>query len=160
MAIEIRLKFSRLQGVLALRHVDDAAPEHELADRIGETAVRNGEAILDGEPRPLLVGREEDVDRRAKGDLGIEGTGGAGDQDRLVSGLLLEERGNLSRGLAEVGGDRHTRLSRLDGRGEDAQQEAEGGGNRLEFHGAPQLSRHRRSSAIIEYIGFQAKRFA
>jgi len=48
-------------------------------------------------------------------DLGEEGAGRAEAQHRLVSGLLLKERGDLLRRLGEICGDRDIRLRRLRG---------------------------------------------
>ena len=110
---------ARLQRLLAPGHVDDLAPQDELADRVGEHGFR--------EPRSppsiaafgrLGVGRQEHLERRVMGDLGEERAGGAEAQDRLVARLLLEQRGDFLRRLGEVGGDGDIGLAGLRGRGE------------------------------------------
>ena len=89
MAILVKSPFFRV--CLALHEVRVLAPEHELADRVGELTVRNGEPLLDRFPRPLVVGREEDLERRRLRDLSVQLTSRAEAQDRLVAGLLLED---------------------------------------------------------------------
>ena len=102
---------ARLQRLLALGHVDDLAPEHELADRIGEKAFPNRKAGVDGRLRPLLVGRQEHLERGVVGDLRQEGAGGAEAQNRVMAGLLLEQGGDLLGRLGEVGRDRDIGLA-------------------------------------------------
>ena len=86
----------RRERRLSVGDVEDPAPEHEFANRIGEAAFRNGEALLNRKPRPLLVGGKEHLEGRIMGDLGEEGARNAENQNRLVAGLL-RKRAAISR---------------------------------------------------------------
>ena len=102
-----------LQRLLALHEVRVLAPEHELADRVGELASRNGEPLLHRLRGPLVVGREEDLEGGLLRDLGVQLAGRAEAQDRLVAGLLLEGLRDLVGGVGEVRRDRDVGLRGL-----------------------------------------------
>jgi len=95
-----------------------AAPQHQLADRIGEQAVGDSEPTVDRRLRAIGIGREKHLERGAMGDLGEERSRRAEDEHGFVSGLLLEQLGDLFRRFCEVGGDSNVSLGRPGGRGE------------------------------------------
>jgi hypothetical protein len=97
--------FEKAPAFSAVGHVDDPAPQRELADRIGEEASGDGKAGLNRGFGPLLVSREENLEWCVVRDLGEEGAGCAETQDGVIAGLLLEQSRNLLRRLGEVGGD-------------------------------------------------------
>ena len=107
-----------LQRRFAIGHVDHPAPQHELADRVGEQAVGDGEPAVDRRLRAVGIGRQEHLERRAMGDLGEERSRRAEDQHRLVARLLFEQSRDLFRRLGEIGGDSDMGLPRLRRRGE------------------------------------------
>ena len=118
-------EIARFQRLLAIGHVDHLAPKRELADRIGEAAVSDGEALLDRRLRALFVGCEEDLERRVVGYLGEEGASSAEAQHGFVSRLLLEESRDFLGRLGEIrrnGHVSHARLSLRRERGEKRQK--------------------------------------
>jgi len=66
-------KLMRREGRLSVGDIEDPAPEHDFANRIGEAALRDGEALLYRKPRPLLVGGKKHLEGRVMGDLSQEG---------------------------------------------------------------------------------------
>src|SRR6476646_5958494 len=115
-----------LEHLLAIRHVDRPAPKHELADRISEAAVRDGVSVLQCQSGPLVIGREENLKRCTMRDLGVESTRSAGDQDRFMTRLFLEKRGDLPRPFVEIGRKRHVSLIRRGGCCHCREHEAKG----------------------------------
>ncbi len=105
------------EGGLAVGHVDDPAKQHELADRVGEDGSRHAEALVDRGLGPILIGGQKHLVGRVVLDLGQEAARGAEAQHRLVSGLLLEQRGDLFRRLGEIRGDRDVGLRGFGGTG-------------------------------------------
>ena len=83
----------------------DPAPQRQLADGIGEQAVGNRIAVVDGQFRPFGVGRQENLERGLMGDLGIESAGSAENQHGFMAGLGLEQGGDFFRRFGEIGGD-------------------------------------------------------
>ncbi len=110
--------------------------EHQPADRIGEPAARYGEAVALDLGRPLGVGRQEDLKRRAVGDLRRKSARRAKAERRGMAGRGVERGGDLLRGLGEVGGDGDRGVGGA-GRGEHCQRHQHGG------NGASQQVDHR-----------------
>ena len=94
-----------LEGLVAFGDIDDPAPQRQLADGIGEQAVGNRKAIVDGQFGPLGIGGQEDLEWGFVGDLRIESAGGAENQHGFMAGLGLEQGGDFFRRFGEVGGD-------------------------------------------------------
>ncbi|MCY1448130.1 hypothetical protein D9M71_647820 [compost metagenome] len=110
-------------------------PEDQRADGVGEARAWHGVAFLLQLGRGGVVGGEEDLERRAVLDLGIELAGGAVGGDQLVAGVLLETLGDGLDRRGEVGGDRHLDLrSRCAAQGEQGEERGGGGAGNAMTH--------------------------
>ena len=89
--------------------IDEAflgAPQHQRTDGVGEAAAGDGLPFPFQLDRGRVVGGEEDVERCALSNLGIELAGGAERERGLVARVLLERHGDVLRRRGEIGGDR------------------------------------------------------
>lgn len=114
------------------------APQHELADGVGEARVGQATAFLGDLSRRGVVGGQQDLEGRAVDDLRVELARGAEGQQGLVAGVLLELGGDLLHGRREVGGNGHRHFGSL--RSDTAQQGkgGKGGGTQglVHVHGS------------------------
>jgi hypothetical protein len=127
-------KLVRRKRRLSVGNVEDPAPEHEFANRIGEAAIRYGEALLYRKPWPLLVGGKKHLEGRVMGDLSQEGARSAENQDRLVASLFTEAGGDLARRFGEVGRDSHVGFGGFCASRKSQPKQPEGGCNRSQSH--------------------------
>jgi hypothetical protein len=91
--------------------------QHQATDGVGEPRAGDAQPLLLGLFRPLGVGREEHLVRRAVGHLGVELARRAEAERRGVAGLGLEGGGDLLGRLGEVRGDGNLGVGRQGRRG-------------------------------------------
>ena len=116
----------RLLQHLAARvdHARLRAPQHQLADGVGEARAGLREALGLQPLRRGGIGGEQHLEGRAVADLGVELAGGAERDHGVVAGGGLEALGDPRDGRRHVGRDRHAHLG---GRRGEAREEQEGG---------------------------------
>ena len=134
MAIDSLRKSARLQRLIALRHIDDPAPQHELADGVGEEAVGDRIASVDRGLRPFAS-----ADRKtSNGAPWVIWVKKAPEAPKLSTAswpvFCLEQRGDFFRRLGEVGGDGDMGHVRMDRRRKRSQKPYQCGGKPGQFH--------------------------
>jgi hypothetical protein len=80
-------------------------PQDQLADGVSEARAGDGVALLRQSSGRLVVSREQDLEGRAVGDLGVELAGRAKGRRGFVPRILLELDSDLLHRRGEVGGD-------------------------------------------------------
>jgi hypothetical protein len=78
------------------------APENQSADGIGEAGARDAIAFAFETRRRLVVGRQNDLERSAVSDLGVELARRTESEHCLVTGVLLEGRSDLLHRRCEI----------------------------------------------------------
>ncbi|MPM71451.1 hypothetical protein SDC9_118416 [bioreactor metagenome] len=101
---------------LGIDEIGFGRPQHQLADGVSETAAGDGMPFFLQFGRGCVVSGEEDFERRAVDDLGVELACGAEGEDGLVAGVLLEIGGNLLHRRREIGGNRNLHFGGADTR--------------------------------------------
>ncbi len=108
-------------------------PQRQRAGGVGEARTGDREAVLLDTRRRRGIGSQENLERRAVADLGVQLAGRAEGGDDAVSGVLLECLGNLLHRRGKVGGDRDLHLvgqrQRVD------TQAGDGGDEQRQTHG-------------------------
>ena len=87
-------------------------PEGQASFGVRETRSRNDETFLLQQVRPLGVGRQEQVERRAGPDLGEMLPRGTGTGQDGMAGGVGEDLSDFRQAVGEVGGDGHADFGR------------------------------------------------
>ncbi len=90
----------------AVSEVQYRGIQHEPAQGVGELAAFDSEALVDRQCRAPVIGRQEDVERRTLGDLGIEHAGGAETEHDVMARCGFKIGSQALGNFGEVCGDR------------------------------------------------------
>src|SRR5205823_912076 len=104
------VEFTIAQCLLTIHEIGILAEENDLADRIREQTIGNGELVSDQFFGGAVVRRKKYLERRSLRDLRVELSGRPEAQYRFMAGLALKELRNLLGRLGEISGDGNIRI--------------------------------------------------